>query len=144
MRHACAQRDVRVRESSRARKGGQQPLAKLGEISRRTAPPPAPLAGGLDYMEALNTHLVRYLRGVTATAEQAMRNVADEWDRITERIGVERQLDRGGVQPVPARDGRKELRRVHLQQRAGGGSERPRRGGVPGGWLAGLSLRSAR
>lgn len=61
----------------------------LPEIAQRAAPD-IMLAGSNEYTNALDINLQRAFTG-QSTPEQAMRATAQEWDRITERIGTEKQ-----------------------------------------------------
>jgi multiple sugar transport system substrate-binding protein len=59
--------------------------------SIKRSSPPIIIPGVIEYRTALDTTLQQALAG-QKSAKQAMRDCADEWNKITERMGVDKQI----------------------------------------------------
>ena len=74
--------------------GFVNPAAYLGAIESTIAHPNVQvdlrIPGTAEYMEALETEITKALAG-EKTAEKAMADVAKEWNRITEKLGKDKQ-----------------------------------------------------
>ena len=64
---------------------GEQPLTKYPEIMPRTAPT-GTLPGAQEYGQALQEELHKHLTS-EQSAEQAMQNVENRWNQLTESLG---------------------------------------------------------
>lgn len=51
------------------------------------------IPGAYEYLESLATHVHAYLSGEIPDAKTALDKVADDWDKITESFGVEKQKE---------------------------------------------------
>lgn len=70
---------------------GQQPLTSLAQSMPRSGPT-FDVLGGWNYWGALNDEVSEVLLD-HQSAEQAMKNLEERWNKTTEEVGVERQIE---------------------------------------------------